>query len=340
MPTIKAKVSQVLDEVRSQIARDARAVAGNSVLSKAEQKKLADGLVKEAAESLRAVAGSRGRVSTDALVEAATDRVASLLGQVNQRSGAGAAVVSKSEMEQLARLHSDAGMRVARAYEVITGKKIELPTDPVAPTVPPDPSVGPAAELAIVSATGTPDLGVSVAGRELTIKAQRAAAGSTPGGTMRVNVAGHSVTAVLKPNMGVRAAVEKLRAAAPGLDLAVTGGGKNEMTIKFYARGQAPKPAAPVYAHFSSPPDSTLGITGDDFVRRTHGLRSFELQATSWRPTDFVVMRVDNKEYTVPPGGTINSGNAAVYALKRQLEADGIRLDFVDYGGLFKFKLL
>jgi hypothetical protein len=139
MTTIRAPLSTVLSTVRQQLETEAKEAAKNNLLSKSEQATLADGVLKEAAETIRQEGGSGARVDTDVLVEKATSRMEALIGSVNQPSGSGAVFVSQAEVKALASTHLDAGVRVARAYELITGKKIDLGT--TTPVVTPDPVV-------------------------------------------------------------------------------------------------------------------------------------------------------------------------------------------------------
>jgi hypothetical protein len=139
MTTIRAPLSTVLSTVRQQLETEAKEAAKNNLLSKSEQATLADGVLKEAAETIRQEGGSGARVDTDVLVEKATSRMEALIGSVNQPSGSGAVFVSQAEVKALASAHPDAGVRVARAYELITGKKIDLGGAP--PVVTPDPVV-------------------------------------------------------------------------------------------------------------------------------------------------------------------------------------------------------
>ena len=128
MPQIRASLNTILQTVRQELARDAAHAAGNGLLSKDEQRSLGGGVLAEAAEELRAAAAPGARVTTDALVETASERIATLLGAVNQPSGTGASAVSQAEVRALVARHADAGQRVARAYELITGKRVDIPS--------------------------------------------------------------------------------------------------------------------------------------------------------------------------------------------------------------------
>jgi hypothetical protein len=125
--SVRASTAVVLDKVDRRLLRDARKVAGeNTLISRTEQAGLSDDLLKKAAENLRVRGGRGARVTVDALVGEASSQVRALLGQVNQGSGVGASLVSEREVRAVAALNQDAGRRVARAYELITGKRIVI----------------------------------------------------------------------------------------------------------------------------------------------------------------------------------------------------------------------
>jgi hypothetical protein len=151
MPTIRASKSDVLSHVHGDLLAEAEAAAGaNRVLSKAEQAAMPEGLLKKAAGWVREDGGPGTRVDVDAMVFKAARRMATLLGRVNQRSGAGAEAVSQREVHALAAQDGEAGARVARAYELITGKHIDL-----TPSVSADLLSGSAAMNAFKSMLGT-----------------------------------------------------------------------------------------------------------------------------------------------------------------------------------------
>jgi hypothetical protein len=127
MTTIRAPLSTVLAHLRTEIEQEAKEAAGtNTILSKVEQKTLKDSLTKSAADEIRASGGPGTTVTVDALVERASSKMEALIGTVNQASGPGASAVSQAEVKALAAANPDAGVRVARAYELITGKKVNL----------------------------------------------------------------------------------------------------------------------------------------------------------------------------------------------------------------------
>ncbi|MCK6545843.1 hypothetical protein L6R52_08240 [Myxococcota bacterium] len=124
---IRAPKNEILSAVQAALRAEAEAAAGgNGVLSRAEQAAMPDGLLEEAARKVREERGPGARVDVDAMAAKATRRTAALLGRVNQRSGAGAASISQREIQALHGIDAEAGVRVARAYELLTGKPVEL----------------------------------------------------------------------------------------------------------------------------------------------------------------------------------------------------------------------
>lgn len=152
MTTVNAKVGDVLSQVKTALAAEAKAAAGNTLLSKAEQEGLGEGVLADAADAIRAAGGPGTKVNVDALVEKATADMATLIASVNQASGSGAGLLSKAEIQALANKNADAGVRAAKAYELITGKQIHITT----PHVEPDPLPPPAPGAPQVFAPSTP----------------------------------------------------------------------------------------------------------------------------------------------------------------------------------------
>ncbi len=127
---VRSATADILIRVNRRLAFDARSAAGsNNLVSRPEQDRLPDALMKNAADDLRAKGGRGARVEVDALVGEASGQIEALLRQVNQRSGTGASWVSAPEVRALLALNRDAGKRVARAYELITGKRITIPEE-------------------------------------------------------------------------------------------------------------------------------------------------------------------------------------------------------------------
>lgn len=118
MTKVRARVSDVLTVFGAQQAREVALVAGNNVLSRAEQAKAAPHIA-QAADALRAE--GRSRVTTDALQDKLMEQARALIGGVNQSSGSGAAVLSKTEADRAAARNPVLGLRVLAAYEVARG---------------------------------------------------------------------------------------------------------------------------------------------------------------------------------------------------------------------------
>jgi len=128
MTVARAKTTDLLQAVRTTLRDEAKAAAGgNTLLSKAEQARLPDGLLKTAAEQARAAGGPGARITPDAVAEKATADIERLLGQVNQQSGSGAAIISAAEVAKVAALNPEAGSRVIKAYGLLTGRAVEIP---------------------------------------------------------------------------------------------------------------------------------------------------------------------------------------------------------------------
>ncbi len=134
MPTIRATRTDLLARVERRIQRDVNAAAGNNALvSRQEQKALPD-LLNDVANDIRTAGGVGARVNKDALVAQAIAHVENLLASVNQGGGSGAAFVSAKEVKALLTANPPAGARVAKAYELITGRRV-IADAPPAPSV-------------------------------------------------------------------------------------------------------------------------------------------------------------------------------------------------------------
>ena len=128
MPAIAAKTTDVLARVKAALIEEARVAAGTGgTISKAEEGALDAGLIKDSAAKLRA---AHLPVTALAVAADAAAGVAELLARVDTR---GTGTLSKSEVLRLAAQDNPAGPHVVRAYELITGKHIDLPANPVSP---------------------------------------------------------------------------------------------------------------------------------------------------------------------------------------------------------------
>lgn len=141
MTSVRAKPSAALETVRNALTDQARQAAGsNTLISRAEQERMPDGLLKDAAAQVRA-AHPGAAPTTAAVVDAAAQQVAQLMDGVNLK---GKGTLSKQEVLALARQNLEAGEQVARAYELITGRPVDvggvsgIPSSSLAAGVPAD----------------------------------------------------------------------------------------------------------------------------------------------------------------------------------------------------------
>lgn len=126
MPTISAARDQVLTRVQTQLVKDALAASGKGgVLSKAEQDKLdRDDLLKSAAMELRRNGGKGAVVRLAPLVDAAANKVIGALDGVD-KTGRGKGKISRAEAREAVASKGDAGFRIGRAFELLTGASLE-----------------------------------------------------------------------------------------------------------------------------------------------------------------------------------------------------------------------
>lgn len=126
MPTVSAARDQVLTRVQTQLVKDALAASGKGgVLSKAEQEKLdRDNLLKSAAMELRRNGGKGAQVRLAPLVDAAANKVIGALDGVD-KSGRGKGKISLAEAREAVATKGDAGFRIGRAFELLTGASLE-----------------------------------------------------------------------------------------------------------------------------------------------------------------------------------------------------------------------
>lgn len=336
MPTI-ARTPDVLSLVRAAVTVDAQAAANhNEFISKTEQAAMSAGLLKDTADEMRAAGHSH--VTATSVTELVTAKIAAVLGQVNQPSGSGATSVSQAEVRAAAALSPESGVRLARAYELITGRHIDVAgnTAPVVtpPVVPP--AGTPTGLQAITGATTTPGLGLTLqTGGALLIDG-----GGLSGTSFSVDVGGRTISARIPDHrMSGRAGnvalvsdvVEALRtaAAAQGLDVRVTAHGGNKSTVELWPAGSAPPPPTqPTYLH--------AGLT-DASGAYKQGLEvrgPLRFQGSNWNPGDHLVVQLDGKRYDVVVGTTEPFGE-----LRRQMQADGRTVDWRDYGSWGSFRV-
>jgi len=322
MPSIRAKTVDILAQVRTQLNADAQTAAGNALLSKTEQNGLVDGdVLKEVAPDVRTQDGS---VHVGPLVDAASARIQTLLGGVNTTTPD---YVSKTEVKKLAGVDFGAATRVAKAFELITGKAIDLV--PAKPAKPGSQSALPLANLAI-GANGMMGLGGALNGNALELKGMGGAPGS-----IDLDVNGehlHADFAAGKQSLGgvggafdARNVVEGLRDALPGdLDMRVALVKPGSFVVDFWPKGQAPAvDNAPQYGVFVGPPGTNVMMTGPLAVKLT----SVPVpQGTTFS------FRVDDKLYSATAQTSSATAAALCFDLKSQMEADGRTVVVKDYG--------
>lgn len=126
MPTVSAARDQILTRVQTQLVKDALAASGKGgVLSKAEQEKLdRDDVLKSAAMELRRNGGKGAQVRLAPLVDAAANKVIGALDGVD-KPGRGKGKISRAEAREAVASKGDAGFRIGRAFELLTGASLE-----------------------------------------------------------------------------------------------------------------------------------------------------------------------------------------------------------------------
>lgn len=338
MPTI-ARTPDVLSLVRAAVAVDAQAAANhNAFISKTEQAAMSAGLLKDTADEMRA-AGHSHVTATD-LSERVTSKIAAVLGQVNQPSGSGATSVSQAEVRAAAALSPETGVRLARAYELITGRHIDVAgnTGVVTPPVVTPPGGGTAVGLQPVTGTATtPGLGLTLqAGGALLIDG-----GGLAGTSFSVDVGGRTITARIPDHrMSGRVTnvaqscdvVEALRtASAPqGLDVRVVAHGAGKSTVELWPAGSAPPPP--------TPPTYLYAEINDASGAYKHGLEvrgPLRFQGSNMNAGDHCIVQVDGKRYDI----LVGASGSPFADLRAALMADGRTVDWRNYGGMSAFRV-
>lgn len=319
--SIRATTLDVLTRTRDALRAEAQAAAGNALLSKVEQDALAPSLLKDAAVAVRAQLGSGARVEVDAVVQEASRQLETLLGGVNTR---GPSAVSQAEVRALHSVNADAGLRVARAYELITGKHIDLPTSGTTPLPPtPPPASGP---LALSNLRFTPfgnaGMEVLASGNTLTLKGRAwlPATLELDVGARHVRLDFADPSGTNSSAMSVRTVIERLREALPELDLHVSSFLQGRAIFDFWPRGTAPRNPTPVYGMMYG------------FVMT--GPLAAKMNRTDFTPGTNLTFRVDEKLYTVTARpGRVNSMDL-IGDLARIMRADGRTVVCSNYGAM------
>ena len=121
--TISVARDTLVSRVHTQLQNDALQAAGKGkVLSKAEQEKLDAGVLLDAARDLRREGATVVRL--DAWVDAAMTRVTAALDKADA-PGRGHGKISLVEARNASLTYNDVGPRIAKGFEVLTGKSLE-----------------------------------------------------------------------------------------------------------------------------------------------------------------------------------------------------------------------
>jgi hypothetical protein len=343
MPTIRAKTTDVLAQVTATLRQEAAAAAGtNDLVSRDEQRALAPDL-QAAANDVRTAGGPGSRVAVDALVAEASSKVAALLGQVNQPSGSGAALVSADEVRALAALDPAAGARVARGYELITGRRVELPVGgPGAPPVVTPPVVTPARAVALANAAltaATPfKTKAAIVGDQLQLDLRLGAPA-----TFAVDVGGHPVRLSFAQRhvshtggvglVNVQDIIEGMRQALPNHDVRVASFVRGEAVVDVWPRGAVPAQSRPVYALA----ELSMPVVGFEFEMSGPLALKAGTQRTPAGTT--LSFRVDDKVYTSTARGQADTTYTLAADVKRALESDGRSVDLRRYSNFFTMRV-
>lgn len=358
--TVRATTLDVISRARDALRADAQAAAGNALLSQSEQGGLAPGLLLDAAVAVRTQGGSGARVEVDALVMEASRQLEALLGTVNT---SGPSAVSQAEVRALHRANADAGMRVARAYELITGRHIDLPTSggptpppvtpppvtpppvtppPVAPPVtppPPGPAVGTRVAISSFSESPTPTMPWGRPSTLLPDGALQIERGAAVPSNLSVTIGGQTFTATIDgsermsgrvSNLATPAdVVEALRKAlAPNYDLRVRAHASAGTIVEVYA-GKAPPPSAPTYLYAEA--RSASGTKLYHGLELRGALRFVVGHGATLNAGDTLSLRIDDQVFTASARYDGQSIRGLVRSLRDQAVAAGRTIDLREY---------
>lgn len=349
MPTIRAATTDLLARVNTQLGADAaRAAGSNDLVSHAEQRTFGAGVLQAAADEVRAAGGPGTRVVVDVLVQTAASKVASLLAQVNQPSGSGAGVVSMDEVRGLAALDADAGLRVARAYELITGRQVDLPsstrppsvTPPVTPPVVTAPNSSGALVLTNVALRAAVPFNqtATIVGEQLRLTGQSGAPTTfdLDVGAQHVHLdfaQGHVAFSGATNAVDVRSLVEGLRKALPNNDVRVAAFSRGEAIVDVWPKGNAPAVSGPVYGV------AALSVPAGGFMFEMSGPLALKAGTVQPGAGESMSFRVDAKVYTSVARSAAATTEALAHDIKRQMEADGRSVELKSFNGFFSLRV-
>lgn len=348
MPVTRASITDVLARIQSSLLEEATAAAGsNAALSVSEQSAMSAGVLKDAAAGVRdakRAAGEIGRVDVSEAAGAAYATVLGLVDSVNQSSGSGGAALSQAEVRAIFATNADAGQRLARAYELITGKPVSLPSSSNPPPVTPPVTPPPATPLAFANVNVAPafpmTFAMSVNGSSLSLSGLA----QTPA-TVDVDVGGHHAHLDF-PQFHVafngtgntidgRSIVEGVRAALAGtVDLRVASFTSGVLVVEAYPAGSAPPlQNGPIYGCAIWPNASRPGMF------EMSGALAMKANTVPMSAGEGFSFRVDDKLYTA----TARTGSATTATLardlKQQMEADGRTVVLKTYNGFFSLRV-
>lgn len=331
--TVRATTTEVLTRVRAALDADARTAAGNAQLSKTEQMALAPGVLRDAAVAVR---GRAGRVNVDELVLEADHLLTALLGGVNVR---GPSAVSQEEVRALHAVNADAGARVAHAYELLTGKHIDLPgitTTPVPPSPPPA-----AGQAPIQAFTQNPTPVMPFAGPTTLVSggALQVVRGAAVPSTFTLDVGGRTFTATIdgSERMSGRVSnvatpadvVEAIRnAVAPALHVHVRQHDSAGTVLELYG-APPPPPALPTYLYVEA--RSAAGAKLYHGIELRGPLRWVVANGATLQSGDSLSLRVDDKVFTATATRPNQSIRGLVRSLRDQAVAAGRTVDLREY---------
>lgn len=316
---VRARTSDVLQHVNLQLDADALAAAGNSLLSLDEERALPPGVLKDAAERLR-----DGRLLIEDVAAEAKAELEALLGTVNTR---GPALVSQAEVRALYALNVDAAVRVARASELITGRTIVLPTEPVIepPPGPAPPGLVPMSNFVQDPAPQMPYAGPTALLPDGTLEIIRGA--MTPS-TFTFDAAGRTFTATVTRSSGQISnvatpadVVEAIRnAVAPDLDVRVTKHASSGTVVELHVGVAPPPDQGPLY----------LFAAGKGIELR--GALRFVINHNEvLQPGEELSVRIDDVVYRAPARQADTSVKTLMRSLRDQARAGGRTIDLREY---------
>ncbi len=352
--TVRATTLDVLTRTRDALRAEAQAAAGNALLSQLEQNGLAPGLLLDAAVAVRTQGGSGARVEVDALAVEASRQLEALLGAVNT---SGPSAVSQAEVRALHGANADAGTRVARAYELITGRHIDLPTSgvptpppvtppvtppPVTPPVtPPPPGPGVGTRVAITSFSQNPTPALPYAGPTTLLPdgALQIERGAAVPSTFTLDVNGQTFTATIdgSERMSGRIAnvatpadvIEALRKAlAPSYHLRLRSHTNGGSVVEVFA-GVAPPPASPTYLYAEM--RDANGVKQYNGLELRGPLRFVANHGVTLNAGDTLTLRIDDQVFTASATRAGQSIRGLIRSLRDQAVAAGRTIDLREY---------